>query len=73
MNSLRDLDLTDSSVLFTGTNEIKIPSSEYFSCDRWCCNLYRRCSGAQGNLTDGTTYYLTKSGTANKLSLRPHM
>ena len=26
-------------------------------------------SGAQGNLTDGTTYYLIKSGTANRIKL----
>ena len=68
--STGSLDLTDSSVLIVSTDEIVIPSSEYSKVATGDAVIYTQgSSGAQGNLTDGTTYYIIKSGTANRVKL----
>ena len=68
--STGSLDLTDSSVLITSTDEIVIPSSEYSKVATGDAVIYTQgSSGAQGNLTDGTTYYIIKSGTDNRVKL----
>ena len=65
-----NLDLTDSSVLIVADDEIVIPSAMYAVISTGEAVTYAQGgSGAQADLTDGTVYYLIKSGTANKISL----
>ena len=64
------LDLTDSSVLIVADDEIVIPSAMYAVISTGEPVTYAQGgSGAQADLTNGTVYYLIKSGTANKISL----
>ena len=65
-----NLDLTSSLVLLTSTDEIVISSTEYAKIVTGDPVTYTQgSSGNQGNLTDGTTYYLIKSGTSNRMKL----
>ena len=65
-----NLDLTSSLVLLTSTDEIVISSTEYAKIVTGDAVTYTQgSSGNQGNLTDGTTYYLIKSGTSNRMKL----
>ena len=62
--------MTSSSVLLTSTDEIVISSTEYAKIVTGDAVTYTQgSSGNQGNLTDGTTYYLIKSGTSNRMKL----
>ncbi len=65
-----NLDLTDSAVLIVADDEIVIPSAMYAVISTGEAVTYAQGgSGAQADLTDGTVYFLIKSGTANKISL----
>jgi len=64
------LDLTDNTVLIVADDEIVIPSAMYAVISTGEAVTYAQGgSGAQADLTDGTVYFLIKSGTANKISL----
>ena len=64
------LDLTDNTVLIVADDEIVIPSAMYAVISTGEAVTYAEGgSGAQADLTDGTVYFLIKSGTANKISL----
>ena len=65
-----NLNLTSSSVLIVADDEIVIPSAMYAVISTGEAVTYAQGgSGAQADLTDGTVYFLIKSGTANKISL----
>ena len=59
-----------SSVLIVADDEIVVPAAFYAAISTGESVTYAQGgSGAQADLTDGTVYYLIKSGTANKISL----
>ena len=65
-----NLNLTSSSVLIVADDEIVVPAAFYAAISTGESVTYAQGgSGAQADLTDGTVYYLIKSGTANKISL----
>ena len=65
-----NLDLTDNTVLIVADDEIVVPAAFYAAISTGESVTYAQGgSGAQADLTDGTVYYLIKSGTANKISL----
>ena len=65
-----NLNLTSSSVLIVADEEIVVPAAFYAAISTGESVTYAQGgSGAQADLTDGTVYYLIKSGTANKISL----
>ena len=65
-----NLNLTSSSVLIVADDEIVVPAAFYAAISTGEAVTYAQGgSGAQADLTDGTVYYLIKSGTANKISL----
>ena len=65
-----NLDLTDNTVLIVADDEIVVPAAFYAAISTGEAVTYAQGgSGAQADLTDGTVYYLIKSGTANKISL----
>ena len=64
------LNLTSSSVLITGTDEIVIPSALYAVLTTGDAMTYAEGgSGNQADLTDGTVYFAIKSGTSNRMKL----
>jgi len=65
-----NLNLTDNTVLIVADDEIVVPAAFYAAISTGESVTYAQGgSGAQADLTDGTVYYLIKSGTANKISL----
>ena len=64
------MNLTSSSVLITGTDEIVIPSALYVVLTTGDAMTYAEGgSGNQADLTDGTVYFAIKSGTSNRMKL----
>lgn len=64
------LDFTSASVLDIVDSQIVVPQAWYDAVETGDAVVYAQgASGAQANLTDGTTYYVIKSGTINKIAL----
>ncbi len=64
------LDLTDGAVNIVADDEIVIPAAMYAVISTGEAVTYAQGgSGNHADLTDGTVYFLIKSGTANKISL----
>lgn len=64
------LNLTSSSVLIVADDEIVVPAAFYAVIETGEAVTYAQGgSGNHADLTDGTVYFLIKSGTANKISL----
>jgi hypothetical protein len=64
------LDLTDGAVYIVADDEIVVSSGFYGAIETGDQVTYGDGGGtAPTDLTDGTTYFLIKSGTANKISL----
>ena len=69
-NGTGSLNLTQSGVLVTGTDEIVIPAALYAVLTTGDAMTYAQGgSGNHADLTDGTVFFAIKSGTANKMSL----
>lgn len=64
------LNFTSANVFDTVDNEIVVPEAWYDAVETGDAVAYAEgASGAQANLATGTTYYVVKSSTPNKISL----
>lgn len=69
-SSTGSLDFTSALVFDVHDNEIVVPETWYDAVETGDAAAYAEgASGAQANLATGTTYYVVKSSTPNKISL----